>query len=93
MSPLWQTFTGVQGAPAVHETHEPPLQTSFVPHGVPLVAVPVCAHTPTPVEQEIVPVSQPLFSVHDAPVVHAPHDPLSQTSFVPHDVPLERFVF
>jgi hypothetical protein len=90
--PVWQPLVVVHAVPAVHEVHAPLSQTSFAPHDVPLATLEVLPHTPTPVEQEMVPVSQPLFSVHAAPVVHEVHAPLSQTSFVPHDVPLARFV-
>jgi hypothetical protein len=31
--------------------------------------------------------------VHSEPETHAPHEPLSQTSFVPHVVPLLTFLF
>jgi hypothetical protein len=43
---------GVHARPAVHDTHDPPLQTWFVPQFVPLVAFERLEHTCVPVEQE-----------------------------------------
>jgi hypothetical protein len=33
--PLWHALLGVQGAPAVHAWHAPPMQYMFIPHEVP----------------------------------------------------------
>ena len=63
------------------------------PHEVPLATgVPVSVHTATPVEQLMVPVWHGLVGVHAAFCVHDLHAPLSQTSLVPHDVPLAAVV-
>ncbi len=91
--PAWQGFVGVQLAPVVQPTHAPLSQTWLVPHEVPLATfVFVSVHTAVPVEQLVVPRSQGLVGVHDAPVVHAAQAPLSQTSLVPHTVPLAACV-
>jgi hypothetical protein len=88
VTPVWQAL-GVHALPATHPTHVPPLHTSFVPHDVPFAsAVPSSVHTGTPEVQEVDPVWQAFVGVQVAPVVHALHAPLSQTSFVPQEVPL-----
>ena len=85
------TFEGVRvtvvqwGMPAVHV---PFSQYSLVPHEVPFGALPVSLHAGTPLEQLMIPAWQIVVGVHDAPAVQALHDPLSQTSFEPHVVPL-----
>jgi hypothetical protein len=87
--PRWHALVGVQGDPAEHGLQAPSSHTSLVPHAVPLGAgLPVSVHTGRPVEQPVVPRWHVLFGVQVAPTVHAPHAPLSQTSLVPHVVPL-----
>jgi hypothetical protein len=91
--PVWHALVGVHDAPDEHAPQVPLSQNSPVPQEVPLVTfVPVSVHTGAPVVHDVVPVWHSLVGVHDAPVVHALHDPLSQTSFVPHEVPLETLV-
>src|SRR5271154_2826810 len=89
MTPLSHAFVGVHAAPGVHAPQVPLLQTSFVPHVAPFFAVlaPPATHTGVPVAHEIAPVAQTFAGVQAAPVVHAPHTPLSQTSLVPHIEP------
>jgi hypothetical protein len=77
--------------PAVHPPQIPMLQTRFVPHVVPFATFPVSAQTGTPVTHEVAPVLQWFAGWQPAPVVHGPHEPLLQTMFIPHDVPLARF--
>ena len=81
----------VHAVPAVHAPHVPLLQTRFVPHVVPFATFPVSAQTGTPVTHEVAPVLQWFVGWQAAPAVHAPHVPLLQTMFVPHDAPLARF--
>ena len=71
--------------------HEPMLQTWFVPQVVPLATFPVSTQTATPITHETAPVLQWFVGWQAVPGVHAPHVPLLQTMFVPHDVPLDRF--
>jgi hypothetical protein len=86
-------LAGEQFAPAVHALHTPPSHTSLVPHVVPLARLlPESLHTAAPVVHDVVPVWHALVGVHDAPEVHEVQDPLSQTSLVPHDVPLATCV-
>jgi hypothetical protein len=85
--PVWHA-DGEHGVPAVHAVHEPLLQTSFVPQGVPLVAFVALTHVVDPVEHETVPTWHTFPpGLHDAPAVHAPHCPALQTWLVPHGVP------
>jgi hypothetical protein len=56
IAPVWQGPGGLQAPPAVHATQAPLLQTSLVPHEVPLVTLPVATQTGVPLEQEVVPV-------------------------------------
>jgi hypothetical protein len=90
--PVWHGLGGVQAEPEVHVVQMPALQTRLVPQVVPFGAFePVSVHTGTPVEQLIVPAWHALpLGVQEAPWVHATHEPLSQTMFVPHDAPLAR---
>jgi hypothetical protein len=91
--PVWHGLAGVQTAPEVHALQVPLSQTSLVPHEVPLLRLPpVSTHVDTPVEHDVVPVWHALAGVHDRPAVHAVHVPLSQTSLVPHEVPLGALV-
>jgi hypothetical protein len=91
--PVTHGFVGVQARPAVHETHEPPLQTSFVPHVVPLAtSTDVGTHVDVPLPQDVVPVTHGFVGLHEAPAVHETQLPLSQTSFVPQTVPLATWV-
>jgi hypothetical protein len=71
----------------------PLLQTMFVPHVVPLATFPVSAQTGTPVTHEFVPVLHGFAGWQPAPAVQGPQVPLLQTMFVPHVVPLARFLF
>ena len=82
----------VHALPAVQAPHMPLLQTTFVPHGVPLATFPVSAQTGTPVTHEVVPVLHVFAGWQPVPAVQAPHVPLLQTLFVPHVVPLARFL-
>ena len=80
--PVWHVLPGgLHAIPAVQGTHEPPLQTSFVPHGVPSATLPVELQTDVPVEHEVWPVWQAFpLGKHAWPAVHAPQLPeLSQT--------------
>lgn len=82
----------MQLPPAEHETQLPSLQTLFVPQEVPLATVPVSAQTEAPVTQEVVPVRHGFVGWHCAPDVHDTHMPALQTLFIPHSVPLARFL-
>jgi hypothetical protein len=86
--PVSQPLLSVHAAPVVHEMHVPLSQTSFVPHDVPLATLADPMHTDTPVEHEVVPVWHPFVVVHGTFAVHELQVPLSQTSFVPQEVPL-----
>lgn len=102
VTPAWHGFVeSVQGCPDAHEMHvlpevpasAPPSaselrQTMFVPQLVPLGCGPVSLHTDEPVSHDVVPVSQTLAGVHETPEVHATHEPVLQTLFVPQTVPL-----
>ncbi len=91
--PMSHGLAGVQTAPSVHALHAPLSQTSLVPHVVPLAAsLPLSLQTGTPVVHDVVPVWQLLAGVHAAPTVHGVQVPLSQTSFVPHEVPFATSV-
>lgn len=92
--PAWHGLAGVQAAPCMQVVQTPALQTWLAPQGVPFAAFwPVSVHTGTPVVQLVVPVWHALLpGVHEAPWVHATHDPLSQTMLVPQAAPLARFV-
>jgi hypothetical protein len=93
VTPVWQGLAGEQFAPAVHAVQVPLSHTSLVPQVVPLVTLlPVSLHTGAPDVQTVVPVWHALVGVHDAPVVHPLHDPLSHTSLVPQEVPLATAV-
>jgi hypothetical protein len=60
----------------------------FVPHDVPAVLLPPSMQLIVPLVHAVVPVRQtPGLVLHDEPAVHAPHIPLLQTMFVPHDRP------
>ena len=86
--PTSHRLLGVHEALAVHAEHVPPLQTSLVPHDVPFAtAVPVSVHVGAPDTQDVAPTSHGLLGVHEAPAAHPPHEPLLQTSPIPHDVP------
>lgn len=86
--PVSQALVGVHGAPNVHALHAPLSHTALVPQEVPLAALlPVSVHDGVPIEHDRVPVWHALAGVHDAPVMHALHAPLSQTWLVPHEVP------
>ncbi len=72
----------------MQDAQVPLSQTSLVPHDVPLPTwVVVALQTGTPVVHDVVPVTHGLVGVQAAPVVHASHEPLSQTSLVPQEVP------
>jgi hypothetical protein len=87
--PVTQGFVGTQLPPAVHDTQLPPLQTSLVPHVVPLAtSTDVETHVDVPLLQDVVPVTHGFVGLHETPAVHETQLPLSQTSFVPHVVPL-----
>ena len=76
-------------APALHAEHVPLSQTRPVPHVVPFVTLlPVSLQTAVPVVQTMLPVWHWFGGVQLVPDEHVVHDPLSQTSPVPHDVPL-----
>ncbi len=90
--PVTHGLVGVHDAPVVQALQVPLSQTSFVPQTVPLAALlPVSVHTGAPVVQTMVPVWQALVGVHAAPIEHVVHEPFSQTSPVPHEVPLATF--
>jgi hypothetical protein len=91
--PVWQGLVGGHDAPALQPPHMPPVQTWPGPQEVPLGAlVPVSVQTATPVEQETIPVWQALVGWHAPPWAHGTHAPLSQTSWVPHELPLGSIV-
>ena len=89
--PFLQLLVGfvVHAVPAVHAPHVPLLQTRFVPHAVPFALLPPSTQVIVPVAHDVVPFLQLLvgFVVHAEPAVHAPHPPLLQTMFVPHELP------
>ena len=82
---------GVQLPPAVQLLHVPALHTLFVPHDVPFATFPVSAQTEAPVAQDVAPVRHAVAGVQVTPAVHDAQEPLLQTLFVPHDVPLATF--
>ena len=91
--PTWHGLVGVQDTPWVQATHEPPSQTLLVPHEVPLARwLPVSMQSDVPVEQLVVPTSHALSGVHATPSVHETHEPSSQISLVPHEVPLAAWL-
>jgi hypothetical protein len=91
--PTSQAFPGVHAAPGVHAPHAPALQNALVPQAMPfVVGVPVSVQVAVPDAHDVAPMSQGLAGVHAAPSAHAPHAPLSQTSFVPHDAPFVTLV-
>jgi hypothetical protein len=80
--------SGATGWGGATVTHVPALQASFVPQTVPAGTSTGEPHVCVPLAHDVVPVSQGLPpGLHDVPDVQAVHTPLSQTSFVPHDVP------
>jgi hypothetical protein len=86
-------LVGVHGAFAVHDTHDPALQTMLDPHDWPVGTLLALVHVETPLMQDVVPVWQRLpFGLHGWFAVHAEHDPALQTRLVPHDVPLPTLV-
>jgi hypothetical protein len=89
--PFLQLLVGfvVHAMPAVQAPHVPLLQTRFVPHAVPFALLPPSTQVIVPVAHDVVPTLQLLvgFVVHDEPAVQAPHPPLLQTMFVPHELP------
>ena len=93
VTPFMHAFDGVHVRLIVQSIHAPPEQTRFVPQEAPLViAFPVSVQTPTPVEQEMVPVWQGLDGVHASPSWHATHTPvLLHTMPVPQEVPGDLF--
>ena len=93
VEPFLQAAFGfeVHALPTTQPPHMPMLQTWFVPQAVPLATFPVSTQTATPVTHETAPVLQWFVGWQAVPGVHAPHVPLLQTMFVPHDVPFERF--
>jgi hypothetical protein len=87
--PVKHWFEGVHAVPAMHEIQFPPLQTSFVPHVVPLATgVVVATQLDTPVLHDVAPIKHRFDGLHGVPATHETQLPLSQTSFVPHTVPL-----
>lgn len=85
--PFWHAF-GWQAVPAVHDTHEPLLQTRLVPQLVPSARFETLAvHCEVPVAHEVLPVVQ-TDGLHVALAVHELHEPLLQTWLVPQLVPL-----
>lgn len=79
---------GEQGAFCVHELQLPLRHTALVPHEVPLpTGSPVSVHVGVPPLHDSVPVSHTFAGVQDPPLAHMMQLPLSQTSFVPHEVP------
>jgi len=87
--PVWQGLLGVHAVPAVHEPQIPLVQTSFVPHTVPLAtSLPVDTQIDCPELHDVIPVRQELLGVHATPVAHETQLPFEHTSFVPHAVPL-----
>jgi hypothetical protein len=84
----------VQASPGVQATHDPPLQTRFVPQPVPFgSAIVVATQVCVPVVQDVVPVWHGSGSVVQAsPAVQPTHAPPLQTRFVPQLVPSVRWV-
>jgi hypothetical protein len=70
--------------PAVHDRP--------APHVVPDALFVVSLHTCVPVLQEYVPFLQRFGGLQGALAVHALHEPLKQTRFVPHPVPFGTFI-
>jgi len=97
--PCWQGLAGLPGwqvPPAVHALQTPARHTSLVPHGVPGLEFPVCMQVAVPELHDVIPVRQGLAGlpgVQRPPAVQPVHVPLSQTSFVPHVVPLFTLPF
>jgi hypothetical protein len=92
VSPVWQgSGSSVQGSPALHALHTPPLQTWSVPQ-----VVPFCSGAPglsmqacVPVAQEKVPVRQGSELVVQTPPATQPTQlPPLQTCSAPQTVPL-----
>lgn len=92
--PVWHgLLVGLHEAPAVQATHDPLLQTSLVPHVMPLPAGPDETHTDVPVAHDVLPARQTLPPGLQATfAVHATHAPPMQTSLVPHAVPSATLV-
>jgi hypothetical protein len=86
--PVWQGLLGMHAIPAVHEPQIPLVQTSFVPHAVPLATSPVETQVECPVLHDVTPNWQGLLGVHMTPAAHETQLPLEHTSFVPQSVPL-----
>jgi hypothetical protein len=89
MMPAWQTLpAGLHATPEVQLTHAPLSQISLVPHDVPFATLPSAMQVAAPEEHEMMPVWQALpAGLHATPEVQLTHEPLSQISLVPHDVP------
>jgi hypothetical protein len=85
--PFLHGFDGWQLAPMLQVLQTPPLHTLFVPHDVPLSALPDSTHTGLPVVHEIIPVLQRFDGWQLAPALHPMHTPLPHTLLVPQDVP------
>lgn len=79
----------LHAVPATQATHEPPLQTP-PGHDVPVPTSPVSTHTAEPDVQLIVPVLHGFAGEHEAPALHALHDPALQTP-PGHEVPFILF--
>jgi hypothetical protein len=91
--PVWQR-AGVQDAPCVQEMQLPSSHTALVPHEVPfMTGLWLSVQEGIPALHVSVPVSQTFAGVHDPPLAHMVQVPLSQTSFVPHEVPFSTFMF
>lgn len=86
--PVSQGLGTVHVPPAVHEPHVPPWHTLFEPQEVPFGTSPDSVQTEVPVAHEVRPVLHGFVGWQVAPAVHEEQVPLSQTLFVPHEVPL-----
>jgi hypothetical protein len=92
-TPLLQAQCALAGSVPEQDLQPPPQHTEPVPHEVPSVTLPTEPHDCVPVAHVVVPTWQVLPpGLHATPPVHATHEPLSQTMFVPHDVPLPTVV-
>jgi hypothetical protein len=93
MVPIWHK-AGAHVAPCVHGLQLPSSHTALVPHEVPLLTgLPVSVQLGVPPLHVSVPVWQTLAGVQAPPLEHMMQLPLSQTSFMPHEVPFSTLVF
>lgn len=76
--PVLHVFVGVQGPPWLHEWQLPSRQYIWLPHILPLLALPLSWHCDVPVSQEVLPTRQGFPGAQEAPGVHALQVPLLQ---------------